>query len=258
MDPTSAALLAAALGVGGTLVGVLVRGAFDAELLQRQLAAMQTEATEQRGAAQRQIDAHIEVMQGQLAQQRREAQLARAEARAYAVLDLRRAAYAEIQAALVQLRDSVSNWLWQAQSLAKAWPDRCWNDTPRYVDGLGEEIDPGLWTVVQTGDGFEITMPGKVEHPAWTARRPSIEARSKVLSRRDIVVRAVDDADLICPAEVLDPVRGMLFSIPDDPGDSAEIEHYSSALWRAQREFWNAARADLASDITLGADKTAR
>ena len=147
MSPTTATAIAAVVGVLGTLLGISVRGMFDARMLDRQITEQRKSAerqfAEQRSLLDRQFDEQRAQLDRQFDERRIEQAVDRAEARAQALLQLRRELYATVLAVLEELQSDAMMWHYYREELEKRHPNVDWANTPSDVaDPFGLIEDP--------------------------------------------------------------------------------------------------------------------
>lgn len=231
LTPTSATAVAAALTALGALFGILVRSAFDARLLARQLEAQRAmterQLEAQRNLTERQLESREREVNEQLMEQRRAAALASAEERAQQILHERRALYGQVMATATSLRSSLG----ALEKNRATWEE------------LGE-VDLGSVPRETTQRSFLGEI--KTEHPWWAARTRVSGSERDVWGAKNELAELIADLALIAPSE---PYRAAVAIARVYAGGTAQ--HAGAALQeldKAVSDFRTQARIDLGTD----------
>lgn len=251
LSPSIATALAAAIAVTGTLVGVFLRGEFDAKLLHRQLAQAERQLQQQQQLHSAQLELQREQFNAQFTLQQLEASRTRAEARAATSLSLRRESYAALLKAMNRAIDGTWNWWFECNRLAEAHPDRDWDSTPHRID------DPsGLVAMANAPRLSEMSrvfesMDGQATNPAWIDAGAAISAGHEFLSSLQEWRELEAQLELFAPTRVLEAGKAPSIWVIKKPERPDNVHEFRQDLTERRRRFLQAAREDLGSEVSL-------
>lgn len=220
LTPASATALGAGFAALGAILGILIRGAFDARFLARQIQM-------QYDLAERQIESRRAEFDQQVAEQRRAAKVAALEARAQHVIEERRDLYASFLTQAVLVRNNLYS-LAKAHEAVKALGPIDWTGIPRET--------------TQRSFLGDITY----EHPAWTARNAHEAAEKRQQELRGPLEDLVSEMALVAPSGPLQAALAIkgTWTGRSSQDATAAIEELGAAI----EDFRQQARIDLGTD----------